>query len=266
MIGSVDYVPLSFKTLSNDEQKYLHLLNNGIDELIQYSIKSLPSKEIEYLFDFNDESEFNDEFKQTTLYSELNKLMKNNANQAVKPLRAFYKIGSKLGYTSINKRPKDLNPYDEEALVILEEYVNKLVINLNESAGIGIRNVLYDSVVNNYPISEIGLNLLNVPNTVVDRFQINTHSTMIASTEYSRAINTGALQSFSNSGVKDVNIITTGLPNVCDICIDIEQKNPYTLEEAMRILPVHPRCACSIISANTIISGFTGSPLIIDLT
>lgn len=262
MIG--DYVPLTFKALSKNEKNYLNLLNNGIDELIQLSINSLKTNEIEELLNINDSDEFKDEFKKTRLYSSLNDLMKNNSIKGIKPLRQFYKMGSKLGYNSINRRPKDLTVYDEEAISILSNYVNDLIMNLNESVGIGIRNTLYDS--NNYPISEVALNLLNVPTMVIDRFQINTHSTMIATTEYGRAINTGTLQSYANSGVQDVNIITTGLPNVCDVCIEIEQKNPYSLEEAMRILPVHPHCACSVISANKLYSNFNSNPIIIDLT
>ena len=264
MIG--DYVPLSFKTTSKNELNYLNLLNNGIDELIQYSIKSLKTQEIKELLKIKDSDDFKEEFKKTNLYFDLNNNMESNSSKGKSPLKTFYKIGSKLGYNSLNIRPRDFNTYDEEAFEILSDYVEDLVLNLNQSVGVGIRNTLYDSVINDYPISEISLNLLQVPNMIVDRFQINTHSSMIASTEYSRAINTGTLQAFSNSGVKDVNIVTTGLPNVCDVCIEIEQKNPYSLEDAMRILPVHPWCACSVISANNTHTGYNGTPIIIDLT
>lgn len=264
MIG--DYIPLSFKSLSKNELNYLDLLNNGIDELIQLSIKSLKTKEIQDLFHIKDGDEFKEEFKKTNLYFDLNKSMKDNSIKSIPPLKKFYKIGSKLGYESINIRTRDWNTYDEEAFSILSDYVEDLVLNLNQSVGIGIRNTLYDSNINDFPISEIGLNLLKVPTMVVDRFQINTHSTMIATTEYGRAVNTGTLQSFSNSGVKDVNIVTTGLPNVCEICIEIESKNPYTIEEAMKLLPVHSRCACSIMSANSLNTGYTGNPIIVDLT
>lgn len=266
MIGSVDYVPLAFKSLSENEVNYLDLLNNGIDELVQFGIKSLNTKEIEDLLDITDEDDFIYGFKGTDLYFKLNELIKENAIKGTQPLINFYRLGSKLGYQSLNRRPRDLNSYDEEAISILSNYVGELVTNLNESVGVGIRDTLYESAINNYPISEVALNLLNVPNMVVDRFQINTHSRMIATTEYSRAINTGTLQSFSNSGVQDVNIITTGLPNVCDICISIEEKNPYSLEEAMSLLPVHPHCACSVISANNLYTNFNSNPIIIDLT
>ena len=264
MIG--EFVPLSFKSLSKNELNYLDLLNNGIDELIQLSIKSMKSQEIKELLNIKDSDDFKEEFKKTNLYFNLNSNMEENSVKSIPPLKSFYKIGSKLGYNSLNIRARDWNAYDEEAFDILSDYVEDLVLNLNQSVGIGIRNTLYDASINDFPISEIGLNLLKVPTMVVDRFQINTHSTMIATTEYGRAINTGTLQSFSNSGVKDVNIVTTGLPNVCDICIEIEQKNPYTLEEAMRLLPVHSRCACSVVSANSLNTGYTGNPLIIDLT
>ena len=154
----------------------------------------------------------------------------------------------------------------EEAISILSAYVYEVLINLNQDASRVIRNTLYDGVLNNNSKKEIGLDLLNVPDKVGDNFRINTRSNMIATTEYNRSINTGTLQAFSNSGVQNVHIITTGLPNVCDACIEVESKNPYTLEEAMKLLPMHPHCACSVVQAGVMNDWFDGTPLIVDLT
>lgn len=263
MIG--DYVPLAFKDLSKNEVKYLDLLNTGIDELIQVSVKSLKSKELQELLRLNDFEIFKEEFKKTNLYSDLNNIISENSSKGIVPIRYFYKIGSRLGHQSLN-RSRELNKYDEEAISILYAYVGDLITNLNQSAGIGIRNTLYNYDYKEDSKRQLEMELLDVPLQIVDRFTINTHARMIATTEYSRALNTGTLQAFSNDGVQDVNIITTGLPNVCDVCIETESRNPYTLEEAMKILPQHPHCACSVVSANSINTGFNGIPIIIDLT
>ena len=265
MIGKA--IPVVFKSQNKNEKRYNDLLNNGIDNLILTSNKWLKTNESDDLLTIRDEDVYKEEFKKTNLYKDLNSIIQVNADKGIVPLRNFYKIGSQLGYNSLKKKKKpDLNEYDEEAIAILSAYVYEVLINLNQDASRVIRNTLYDGIIGNNSKKEIGLDLLTVPDKVGDSFKINTRSQMITTTEYNRSINTGTLQSFSNSGVQEVHIVTTGLPNVCDMCIDIESKNPYTLEEAMNLLPMHPNCACSVIQAGVMNDWFNTAPLIVDLT
>ena len=265
MIGEA--IPLVCKSFNKNENEYLNLLNNGIDNLILSSNQWLKTNDSNDLLTIRDDEVFKEEFRKTNLYKDLNKIIKINADKSLPPLRDFYRIGSKLGYSSLKKKKdNDLNEYDEEAIAILSAYVYEVVVNLNQDASRVIRNTLYDGALEHSSKKDIGLELLKTPDKVGDSFRINTRSRMITATEYNRSINTGTLQAFSNSGVQNVHIITTGLPNVCEVCIETESKNPYTLEEAMKILPQHPHCACSVLQAGLMNEWFDGKPLIVDLT
>jgi hypothetical protein len=51
-----------------------------------------------------------------------------------------------------------------------------------------------------------------------------------------------------NWGVWGVNVlaemVTAGDDRVCEKCEALTLANPYTLEAAMNLLPVHPNCRC----------------------
>lgn len=235
------YISLISKSLSNDELKFESILNKGIDNLINYSTKWLQSNEANNLLSITDEDDFKIKFKKSKLYSDLNNLMNANAVNGIKPLKTFYNRGVKLAEEGL-ERHKSWNEYDDEAFNIYEAYVYDVILNLNQDVGLGVRNELMNGVKKKLSLRNIGLKLLEVPYKPITSFKPVTRSNMIATTEYSRGVNTGTLQTLSNHGVNEVNIITTGLPNVCDVCLDIESKNPYTIEEAMKLLPVHPHC------------------------
>lgn len=44
-----------------------------------------------------------------------------------------------------------------------------------------------------------------------------------------------------------VNVQTAGDEDVCPICQDIEDENPYTIDEARSLIPAHPRCRCAFV-------------------
>lgn len=252
------------KRLSKDEKDYLKFLHNGIDNNIQYAIKWLDTNEASELLSV-DEDDFDDEFVNSDLYSNLNTLFLNNKNENAKYINKFYNKGSKLGYDDLG-RMLPIMSSDREALSILNEYVGDVVTNVNVECGIGIKDVLMLSVMGVLGAKEIKENILKVPYvTVRSNISVTSRCNMIARTEYGRAINTGVLQAYSNTGVSEVNINTTGLPNVCDDCLDLEQNNPYSIEEAMGLLPLHPQCACSYSPVYSSIEN-VNNPTIIDLT
>jgi DNA-binding transcriptional MerR regulator len=47
--------------------------------------------------------------------------------------------------------------------------------------------------------------------------------------------------------VELVSVATAGDERVCDICNDLEDEGPYSLEEAQALLPAHPHCRCSVV-------------------
>lgn len=46
-------------------------------------------------------------------------------------------------------------------------------------------------------------------------------------------------------GSSNVNVVTAGDDDVCEICQDIEDDNPYTIDEARSLIPAHPDCRCT---------------------
>ena len=89
-------------------------------------------------------------------------------------------------------------------------------------------------------------NLMELPLTPIDgNLSVRTRAEMIARTEYARAVNTGTLQAYANYGVEKVVINTSHDKLVCNYCIGLEEGNPYTLQEAMKLLPAHPNCRCN---------------------
>jgi hypothetical protein len=42
-----------------------------------------------------------------------------------------------------------------------------------------------------------------------------------------------------------VDILTAGDDLVCDICQDIADDAPYTLDEALDLIPAHANCRCA---------------------
>lgn len=252
------------KKLSRDEKEYLNILRKGVDEDILYGIKWLKTSEAEDFLKV-DEDDFEDEFVKTSLYEDLNILFSQNVSNSEKFISKFYNKGSKLGYGDIGRILPFMSS-DRMALNNLNNHINGIVENVNQETGIGIKDTLLLGVTGVVAISALSETLLNVPYSPVrSNISISSRCDMIARTEYGRSINTGLLQAYSNSGVQEVNINTTGLPNVCDDCIDLEENNPYSLEEAMSLLPLHPQCACSYSPVFDSMEN-VGNPVIIDLT
>ena len=79
----------------------------------------------------------------------------------------------------------------------------------------------------------------------VDGIGIARARTM-ARTEIIRANAEGQLATFEQFGALEVNLEaefqTVGDDDVCPQCLDLEADNPYTIEEARGIIPVHPNC------------------------
>ena len=46
-----------------------------------------------------------------------------------------------------------------------------------------------------------------------------------------------------------VEVLTAGDDDVCPQCEEISEQGPYTLDEAERLIPTHPRCRCAFIPA-----------------
>ena len=267
MIGNELQLPVS-KRLSANEVKYANLLSSGIDENIKYTIDWLNTSDGKKLLRLSptDEEDFDEYFFSSSLYDGLNEQFQTNSKNAISPIRSFYQIGSKLGYEQLG-RTLPLMESDVKARGIVEDNCDDIVINLNKESGIGIKDILFASLLAGFGTAKINQSILQMPyQPIRGNVGLLKRCEMIARTEYSRSINTGTLQAYSNVGVTEVDIITTGLSNVCDDCLDLEANNPYTLQEAMRLLPLHPQCACSYQPIPNSMSNNDGEIQIVDLT
>jgi hypothetical protein len=52
-------------------------------------------------------------------------------------------------------------------------------------------------------------------------------------------------------GAEYVNVLTAGDDLVCQICEDISEEGPYSLDEAQGLIPAHPNCRCAFVPAIT---------------
>lgn len=250
MIGKI-ITPMVKKRFSRDERNFYNTLSNGIDENLLYVISWLKTHEAHELLEYEDEDEFDEAFAATALHAELNSRIQKNTLNGIKPLSKFYKVGSRLGHNQL-RRPQIYTPEDKEALSILTQYVGDTIYSVNVDSCLNVKDILMAGAVGAIALSSLSQTILESPYKVTPRSgaTVDTRCTMITTTEYGRAVNTGLLQAYVNDGCYKVDIVTAGDDHVCDDCIEIEKNNPYTIEEAMGLLPVHPDCRCSISSGN----------------
>ena len=250
MIGKI-ITPVIKKRFSRDERNFYNTLSNGIDENLLYVLSWLKTHEAQELLDSEDEDEFDEAFLDTVLHAELNNRIQKNTLLGIKPLSKFYKVGSRLGHNQL-RMPQTYTSEDQEALSILTDYVGDTIYSVNVDSCLNIKDILMAGALGAIALSSLSKKILESPYTVTPRSgaTVDTRCTMITTTEYGRAVNTGLLQAYVNDGCYKVDIVTAGDDNVCDDCLEIEKNNPYTIEEAMGLLPVHSRCRCSYSRAS----------------
>lgn len=232
------------KSLSKAEKEYLTLIMDGMDNRLIRAGEWFASPEAKRYFreHRDDISNF---FNESGIREELETLLEENIKDSASYIERFYETGAKLGYSDLNAK-LIFTVADQEALYFLKNYNFNLISNLNTELEAGIRNIITESVLEGKGYKETARLLLELPLTPINaNITLRQRAEMIARTEHARAINTGTMQAYSNMGVTEVNILTVGDSAVCDDCLDLEANNPYSLEEAMNFLPVHPNCRCS---------------------
>lgn len=237
-----EYTRFLIKTLSKNEESYLDILTTGVTDILDASIEYTILHE-EELHSLDDDLEFGrfgdvyyDKFTEQVLMSML--LMKRRLG--VRPLRKFYRSGSRIAYDELGVKESFYNS-DQQALNNLEDYVGGVVDSINNEYCIGVKKVLYD---NRYEdITKINEELIGLADTPISsHISINNRCLFTVKTEYARAVNTGLLQTYRNFGVRECDWVTSGLRNVCDKCLYLEENSPYSIEEIEGLLPCHVNC------------------------
>ena len=248
------------KKLSKREKRYYNSLLNGLDYLINTSTQFLKTREYTNLRkiantnksiklkdnsffgpEFRHSDELKEFFNNSQFKEELNNIIESNVNSCEDFMKEFYNIGAMLGYKQL-RRQMGLTPADSQALYFLTDYEFDLVRNLNTELCYGIRETIFNAVATGQSTQKTTQQLLELPLTPIGQVSPRRRAEMIARTEHARAVNTGTLQAYENYGVGKAEIITAGDDDVCDDCRDLEENNPYTLEEAQSLLPAHPNC------------------------
>lgn len=87
---------------------------------------------------------------------------------------------------------------------------------------------------------------LGITDTLGRYIPAKRRAEMLARTEITRAHHQATMQEYENYKLSGVTVKaewTLG-GNACPICIDLENNNPYTLEEIRSLIPAHPNCKC----------------------
>ena len=165
-------------------------------------------------------------------------------------LLAQYNIGSSYAHKSIGKTFTKLTSSDKKSIKKLLGGVDKIIRRFDKTIRKDITTFIQKC--RGLDIEETLKRLdgwihLNITTPISARIR----SEMIARTEMNRSFTNGVLQTYSNYGLNSFDIINYNDVGVCETCISIIKDNPYTLEEVMRMLPVHPHCRCLCVIRHT---------------
>ena len=240
-----DWVHIPFtKKLNQSELEYLTSMLLGFDRQLGLIAEYMGSEEYAEL-EFATQNQIDAFFRNSGIDKRLNELINFNASTSEEFIQEFYRIGAELGYEDI-EQSLAYTIADQEALFNVSKYNFDLITNVNQELRTGIKEVIFNAVATGEGYTTTMRRLQELPLTPINtNISVRTRAEMIARTEYARAVNTGTLQAYANYGVDQVVINTSHDGLVCDYCVMLEKDNPYTLQEAMKLLPAHPNCRCN---------------------
>ena len=161
-----------------------------------------------------------------------------------------YSIGSSYAHKSISKDFTSLKNSDKKSIKKLLGGVEKIIRRFDKTIRNDITSFIQQCRGQNL---EETLKRLEgwIHLNITTPISAKVRSEMIARTEMNRSFTNGVLQTYSNYGLNSFDIINYNDVGVCETCISIIKDNPYTLEEVMRMLPVHPHCRCLCVIRHT---------------
>lgn len=247
--------------LSEDEEEYLYLLLLLFSEILE--------KTKVWVYSWDDVSiDDLDIFFFDEMRDEINKIFKKHFLSISSLLAIFYDYGKDMAYSDLNVTPVDFGN-DKLALSIIKHQNHQVINEIIDGMCNNMKDNLWNGVKNGLTIGALVELLQSSAFSPVGKFTPQQRAEMIAVTERSRAFNTGKLQTYMNYGVQLVDIVTMHDERVCQTCIEIENNNPYTLQDAEGLLPVHPRCRCTYkphYDEGYVVSQFMPQSHIMDLT
>ena len=241
----MDWIKIPFhKKLSQGELEYLTSILLGLDRQLEIVSDYIGSAEYAEL-EFMNQRQIDAFFQNSGINQRLDELINFNAANSEEFIREFYRIGAELGYEDI-EQTLSYTIADQRALFFVSQYNFDLITKVNQELKQGIKEVIFNAVASGEGYQTTMRRLMELPlEPINSNISVKTRAEMIARTEYARAINTGTLQAYANYGVDKVVINTSHDGLVCNYCLELEENNPYTLQEAMKFLPAHPNCRCN---------------------
>lgn len=252
----MDWIQIPFcKKLSPEELSYLKSITEGLDRQLETVAEYIGSEEFAMLSSMN-QNQIDAFFRNSGIMQKLDDLINYNASDSEQFIREFYRIGSELGYKEIGG-VLAYTQADRIALYKLSQYNFELITDLNMGLRQSVKEVIFNAVaagdgyqttmrrLMELPLEPLSYSYTRDGKLIEVTLSPRTRAEMIARTEHARAVNTGTLQAYANYNVSEVEIITAQDGLVCDDCLDAEDNNPWSLQEAQNLLPMHPNCRCA---------------------
>ena len=159
--------------------------------------------------------------------------------------RAFDDVRAKYGLSADREtalREAFGSPVSVDRIKVLAQRSFTDMEGVTASMGTRMSRALADGLTQGESAKQIADRLSEAVDFDADRAMLT------ARTEITRAHAEGQLDMFEKLGIEsvgaEVELATSGLPNVCPECADLDGKT-YSLDEAAGVIPVHPDCACA---------------------
>ena len=247
--------------LSEDEEEYLLLL------LLLF--KEILDKTKAWFFSWDNYSiDDLDIFFFDEMRDEIQGLFREHFMTIMVLLAGFYDDGRNHAYSDLNVMPMDFGN-DSSALNLIKHQNYQVISGIIDGISNNMRDCIWNGLKDGVDIGGVGVLLDKNAFNPIGKFTPQQRAEMIATTEHSRAYNTGKLQTYQNYGVQLVDIVTMHDERVCQVCIGLEQNNPYTAQEAEGLIPAHPRCRCTFkphYDEEYVVEEFIPQGHIVDLT
>ena len=238
------FLQLDYKTPFNqEEQAYYEHLCQGLDRQLAQTVEWLQSSQAEEFY--RERAEYLEGlWQQYDLDNQLDNVINYNASSCDEFMDNFYHAGAMIGYQQL-KRGLAYTPADEKTLNFIRQTNYGFVKNLNNDVKNGIRRTIFEDIAkgNSYQKTINKLRKLPLEPVANGKLSPDVRARFIARTERARARGYGTIQSYLNYGVQAYDLITG--KGACNICIDLEENNPYPIQDSKAYVPIHPNCRCS---------------------
>ena len=260
------FICLNYHTPFNkEEQEFYESICQGLDRQLSATIQWLESDEAKQFY--NERAEYLDWLweNEIDLPNQLDNLINYNSSASTDEFMSrFYHIGCAIGAEQL-RRALAYTPADEQTLNFIRQTNYGYIKNLNKDMEDSIRKAIFEDVAqgNSYQKTINKIRKLPLEPVANGRLSPDVRARMIARTERARARGYGTLQAYMNYGVEYYDLITRGKPkgkksngkkgkgkkgksnSPCNICLELEAKNPYKITDPTAYIPIHPNCICS---------------------